>query len=152
MACTPCRQGLHQVRLCFSSAWNDERPWEAISEYGLKGYTWNFLIISEMLMMELAIYMYVCVCVYIYIYIYIHIYIYIFFWLHSRACGILLPRPRIEPMPPAVEAQILNHWTTREGPGLTISYKTSGFQVFLAIRVCSGAWLSRTEIHRIPPY
>ena len=153
MACHPCRQGLHQVQLCFPSAWNDERPWEAISEYGLKGYTRNVLIISETLMMELAIYMYVCVymCVCIYIYIFIFIFIFIF-WLHSRACGILLPRPGIEPMPPAVEAQILNHWNTREGPGLTISYKTSGFQVFLAIRVCSGTWLSRTEIHRISPY
>ena len=68
-----------------------------------------------------------------------HIHVCVCIWLHSRACGILLPRPGIEPMPPAVEAQILNHWTTREGPGLTISYKTSGFQVFLAIRVCSGA-------------
>ena len=40
----------------------------------------------------------------------------------------------------------------QEGPGLTISYKTGGFHVFLAIRVCSGAWLSRIEIHRIPTY
>ena len=30
------------------------------------------------------------------------------------ACGILVPRPGIEPVPPAVEAQSLNHWTTRE--------------------------------------
>ena len=27
-----------------------------------------------------------------------------------------LPHPRIEPVPPAVEAQSLNHWTTREVP------------------------------------
>ena len=95
MACHPCRQGLHQVQLCFPSAWNDERPWEAISEYGLKGYTRNVLIISETLMMELAIYMYVCVymcvciyvcvymcvCIYIYIYIYIYIFIFIFIFI-----------------------------------------------------------------------
>ena len=30
------------------------------------------------------------------------------------ACGILVPRPGIEPVPPAVEAQSLNHWTARE--------------------------------------
>ena len=30
------------------------------------------------------------------------------------ACGILVPQPGIESMPPAVEAQSLNHWTTRE--------------------------------------
>ena len=26
------------------------------------------------------------------------------------ACGILVPRPGIEPMPPAAEARNLNHW------------------------------------------
>ena len=30
------------------------------------------------------------------------------------AHGILIPQPGIEPMPPAVEAQSLNHWTARE--------------------------------------
>ena len=33
-----------------------------------------------------------------------------------RACGILVPQPGIEPTPPAVEAQSLNHWTAREVP------------------------------------
>ena len=28
--------------------------------------------------------------------------------------GILVPKTGIEPMPPAVEAQSLNHWTSRE--------------------------------------
>ena len=28
-----------------------------------------------------------------------------FFWPHCAACGVLLPQPGIEPMPPAVEAQ-----------------------------------------------
>ena len=31
--------------------------------------------------------------------------------------GILVPWPRIEPEPPVVEVQSLNHWTTREVPG-----------------------------------
>ena len=37
-------------------------------------------------------------------------------WRRERctACGILVPRPRMAPMPPALEAQSLNHWTTRE--------------------------------------
>ena len=30
------------------------------------------------------------------------------------ACRILVPRPGIEPVPPAVEAGSLNHWTARE--------------------------------------
>ena len=38
----------------------------------------------------------------------------LFFWLCPRACGILVPGPGIEPLPPAVEAWSLNHWTTRE--------------------------------------
>ena len=32
------------------------------------------------------------------------------------ACKILVPRPEIEPMPPAVEARSLNRWTAREVP------------------------------------
>ena len=30
------------------------------------------------------------------------------------ACGILVPRPGIEPVSPALEAQNLNHWTISE--------------------------------------
>ena len=36
-----------------------------------------------------------------------------FFWLHHTAFRIF-PRPGIEPMPPALEAQNVNHWTARE--------------------------------------
>jgi len=36
-----------------------------------------------------------------------------FFWLHRTAFGIF-PRPGIEPVPPALEAQNINHWTARE--------------------------------------
>ena len=35
---------------------------------------------------------------------------------HSMWEGYLVPRPRIEPMTPEVEAQNLNHWTTGEVP------------------------------------
>jgi len=38
------------------------------------------------------------------------------FWPWHGACEILVPWPRIEPMPPAVEARSLNHWTSREAP------------------------------------
>ena len=34
------------------------------------------------------------------------------------ACGILVPRPGIEPTSPAVEVWILNQWTTKEVPGM----------------------------------
>ena len=36
------------------------------------------------------------------------------FRLHHMVCGILVPGPGIEPVPPAVETQSLNYWTTRE--------------------------------------
>ena len=42
----------------------------------------------------------------------------VLFWLFDyKACGILAPQPGIKPLPPALEARSLNHWTTREVPG-----------------------------------
>ena len=38
----------------------------------------------------------------------------LFFWLHYKACRILVPQQGIQPVPLAVEAWSLNHWTTRE--------------------------------------
>ena len=35
-----------------------------------------------------------------------------FFWPYHIAHGILVPQLGIEPMPPSLEAQTLNHWTT----------------------------------------
>ena len=46
------------------------------------------------------------------------------FWPHHAARRILVPRPGTEPVPPAVEAQTLNHWTTREVPG-SLYFKSS---------------------------
>ena len=39
-----------------------------------------------------------------------------FFWPHCTTCGILVPRPGIEPTSSAVEARSLKHWTAREVP------------------------------------
>ena len=38
------------------------------------------------------------------------------FWPSHTACGILVPRPGIKPVPPAMEAQSPNHWTARGSP------------------------------------
>ena len=38
------------------------------------------------------------------------------FWPNRAACGMLIPRTRIEPVSPALEVWHLNHWTTREVP------------------------------------
>ena len=42
----------------------------------------------------------------------------LFLWLHRATNRTLVPRPGIEPMSPALEAQSLNHRTTREVPSL----------------------------------
>ena len=42
-----------------------------------------------------------------------------FFWPCLSACGILVPRPGIEPTPSAVKAPSPNHWTARDIPGIT---------------------------------
>ena len=43
------------------------------------------------------------------------------FWSCCIACRILVPQPGMEPMPPAMEAQDLNHWTARKVPRFRIS-------------------------------
>ena len=57
---------------------------------------------------------------------------------HHEACGILVPQPGVEPMPPAVEAWSLSHWTTREVPGVLLSISKIKFSVyFLTIWISS---------------
>ena len=41
-----------------------------------------------------------------------------------KARGILAPRPGIEPAPPSLEGEVLNHWTAREAPKLTFFKKS----------------------------
>ena len=48
-------------------------------------------------------------------YIY-HYYYYYYFWPCCVACGVFVPWPGIKPVSPALEAQSLNHWATREVP------------------------------------
>ena len=42
--------------------------------------------------------------------------LYFFFWPRYVASGILVPQPGIKPVPPAMRAWRINHWTTREVP------------------------------------
>ena len=46
-----------------------------------------------------------------------------FFWPRLKACGILVPRPEIEPVHPAVEAPSPNHCTAREVPETRIYFE-----------------------------
>ena len=36
------------------------------------------------------------------------------YWVFCVACGILVPKSRVKPMPSAVKAQSLDHWTAGE--------------------------------------
>ena len=47
--------------------------------------------------------------------------------LQHKTCGILVPQPEIEPVPPALEAQSLNHWTARKVQGEDFLSSTPGF-------------------------
>ena len=42
--------------------------------------------------------------------------IYLTLWLQCLACRILVPRPGIESVPPALKARSLNYWATRKVP------------------------------------
>ena len=48
----------------------------------------------------------------------------LFFWSCRVACGILVPQPGIKPVPPALEAQSVNHWTTRGVPVVCFKYSS----------------------------
>ena len=50
------------------------------------------------------------------------------------ARGILVPQPRMEPEPPALEVQSLNHWTTGEVPSFFLSALDNFFKY---IQLCS---------------
>ena len=68
------------------------------------------------------------------------------FFFGSEACWILVPRPGIKPTSPAVEAQALNHWTTREAPPFPV-FKSSNQASPLRFAPC----LAHTESHGLHP-
>ena len=49
-----------------------------------------------------------------------------FFWARRATCGILIPRPGIEPGPLAMKEWSLNHWTAREFPGKSFYRQNMG--------------------------
>ena len=48
-----------------------------------------------------------------------------FFWMHCKACRILVPWPGLKAESPSVEAQNLNHWTTRESSKTLFNSQTN---------------------------
>ena len=82
------------------------------------------------------------------------LFIYLLFyfrWLHCMECRILVLQSGIEPVPPAVEIQSLNHWSVREVPrSFSVCFfcffkKQRFFFFFLAVlglRFCARAFSS----------
>ena len=46
------------------------------------------------------------------------LFFFFFFWPHHKASMILVPWPEIDLVPPAIQVEILNHWTAREVPAI----------------------------------
>ena len=65
-----------------------------------------------------CVYICICVCVCVCVCVYIYIYIFFFFGLAAQCEGSQLPDQGSNLCPRTVQVQSLNHWTTREVPGL----------------------------------
>ena len=61
-------------------------------------------------------------------------------------CGILVPRPGIEPAPLALEAQSLNHWTAREVPKVTTSMYETLRKIIISLSARSISYINFAEI------
>ena len=63
---------------------------------------------------------------------------------HCEACGILVPRPGIEHMPPALEVWRLNHWPTGKVP---IAKTWKQIRCFTIGERISKQWTIHTKEH-----
>ena len=67
------------------------------------------------------------------IFIFDSVYYLFSFWPYGMGCGILVSWPGVEPVPPALEVQILNHWTASE---------VQGNFIFFLLTACVKVWAS----------
>ena len=56
--------------------------------------------------------------IFIHVTSFLSLFLKLIFKLLAMPCGMFIPQPGIEPIPPAVEAWNVNHWTTRKVPHL----------------------------------
>ena len=68
-----------------------------------------------------------------------------FLLLYHTACGILVPQPGIKPVPRAVEARSLNHWTAGEVPEQTLSASTPHVVLSTHTLICTACIRSGTH-------
>ena len=71
--------------------------------------------------------------------------IFFFFWLHHRACRILIPLPEVEPWPSAVKAQRPYHWTTREFPRMHSLCSEQWGQICIQESLQIAEWIKDTN-------
>ena len=64
-----------------------------------------------------------------------------YFWPHYVACGILVPEPGIEPVPPTVKVWIVDHWATRQVPWLLV--KSARLRQSHACEMLLKPWVSQ---------
>ena len=97
----------------------------------LTEYEWFYVFINPVLLKISSNDVFLCLC---------------YFFDHTmqdvRACGILVPRPGIQPRPSALGAQSLNRWTTREVPS----------PVLLTQFVSDGQWFGPPESLQVPTH
>ena len=71
----------------------------------------------------------------------------VYFWPHYTACGILVPRPGIEPMPPVVGSRSLNRWTSGE---VSVLWALILSQALL-LALCPLPWRDGNVLHAARP-
>lgn len=94
----------------FPYGWPIQDYWKT---FNLTAVQW-FLCLKHP-QLSILVYFFVCFCANITLFfkdICIFILLFYIFWLHLESCEI--PRPEMKPTSPAMEAQSLNLWTTRE--------------------------------------
>ena len=78
-----------------------------------------------------------------------------FLYFGCLACGILVSWPGIEPVPRTLEAQSLNHWTTRKSPHLDFLYTSltwtllEGYPRSLIKIAVSEKWVKGESVSRL---
>ena len=124
------------MRPCIQSVWH--RTWPAVVSTNITDLP-SFCLISifklHSYVVIMGIYNFASFFVHS-VFSCIHFAIFFFDWLIDwlidfglSAWGILVPWPGIEPVPPAVEAWSLNHWTTREVPAIFDLFFRSGLSL-----------------------
>ena len=121
-SCLPAFKLRHELCLFYAGLWT----WTGTSALPILAHQPHNQV-SQFLIFYIKIHTHTYIYVYIFYWFcflkkswlkhsWVLVFVFFFFLLHCAVCGLLVPQPGIKPMPPAVEAQFPNHWTSREVP------------------------------------